>query len=95
MKTIRTDFDPNYTNQDWAEVKMANETLKHFKKEKKMNFLSKDEDGKWMLWENKPQLVIPINERNPMYYEAKGDFKTITEAEALEMIQKIPLLVEI
>ena len=35
MKTIRTDFDPNYTNQDWAEVKMANETLKYFKKEKK------------------------------------------------------------
>lgn len=60
-----------------------------------MNYLTKDEDNRYMLWENKPELVIPINEKNPMYYEAKGEFESITEAEALKILSKIPIMVEL
>ena len=60
-----------------------------------MNYLTKDEDNRWMKWENKPTLVIPINEKNPLYYEAKGEFESITEAEALKILSKIPIMVEL
>lgn len=59
------------------------------------NYLTKDEDGKFMLWIEKPELKIPINEKNPMYYEAKGEFESITEAEALKILSKIPVMVEL
>ena len=60
-----------------------------------MNYITKDQDNRWMLWQNLPQLVIPINEKNPMYYEAKGEFESITEAEALLILSKIPIMVEL
>jgi len=59
-------------------------------------YITKDEDNRWMKWlDNKPELIIPINEKNPMYYEAKGEFESISEAEALKILSKIPIMVEI
>ncbi len=86
--------DESYTNLDFAEINLAKETTKYFNRQKM--YITKDEDGRWMKWlDHKPELVIPINEKNPMYYEAKGEFESISEAEALKILSKIPIMVEI
>jgi len=86
--------DESYSHLDWAEINLAGETTKYFNRQKM--YITKDEDGKWMKWfDAKPELIIPINGKIPMYYEAKGEFESISEAEALKILSKIPIMVEL
>ena len=60
-----------------------------------MKYLTKDENNTFMIWENKPQLQIPLDRNESEYWEAKGEFEAISEAEALRLLSKIPFCVEI
>lgn len=60
-----------------------------------MKYLTKDEDNKWMLWDEKPKLTIPITQKIPMYWDSRGEVEAITQERALEIISKIPILIEI
>lgn len=60
-----------------------------------MKYLTKDEDNKWMLWDEKPKLTIPITQKIPMYWDSRGEAEAITQERALEIISKIPILIEI
>ena len=59
-----------------------------------MKYLTKDETH-WMLWNAKPQLQIPLDRNEAEYWEAKGEFEAISEAEALRLLSKIPFMVEL
>ena len=85
--------DGKLTDRDWAEIREANKTIKYLGKQ--MKYLTKDSDEKWATWENRPSLIIPIERTEPEYWEAKGDFEIISEAEALKLIQKIPVRIEL
>lgn len=60
-----------------------------------MKYLTKDENNKWMLFSEKPKLTIPIIQKIPMYWDSRGEAEAITQERALEIISKIPILIEI
>jgi hypothetical protein len=60
-----------------------------------MKYLTKDEDNRWMIFNDKPKLTIPIIGKIPMFWDSIGEAESITEQKALEILSKIPIMIEI
>lgn len=58
-----------------------------------MKYLTKDEDGKWMSWENEPKIIYPLDRNEKCYWEAKGEFEMIDDP--VEIPKKSLIYIEI
>lgn len=59
-----------------------------------MKYITKDENGKWVKWENEPKIIYPLDRNEKCYWEAKGDFEVL-EGDLVEIPSKCVIYIEI